>query len=326
MLFTSADSSSSSSSCSRCTGCCRGAAPSSSSRATGSTPPGTRRSSPPRYTTTLDFTLGGGWRSKRGAAGGAPSSRSAPRQPRRPRLFQVRELPPRCPRPDARRLAGRAGPLAHHAQIPLASPSIRSRAQLHDRRLSPPDAGLPEPSRLLPVRVVLPAPRAGPVLRADSFLPQIATTVPRTPRNPGRPRARPDRPLPEVVIADNLALMWTLLRAPGAVFPPALFLASLGFVGQIYCDFAATRRWRGVRVAARLRASRNFGTPSWPAIRRDAPALAHHHGKLVPRLRVPAPGGRPRQRAVRRFQYLVTWACSLWHGANWTFVCGLCQG
>jgi len=173
---------------------------------------------------------------------------------------------------------------------------------------------------------------AGPVLRADQLLPQIRVNRP----------ADAEQILvgielvliglfQKVVVADNLALLVDrCFGDSGRYAGAALLVGAIGFLGQIYCDFAGySTIARGLAALLGYALPENFAYPllaSNPVEirRRWHITMGNWFRDYVYR---PLGGGRGSSASVA-FNTMVTWALfGLWHGANWTFlVWGLYQG
>ena len=170
---------------------------------------------------------------------------------------------------------------------------------------------------------------AGPIVRAEEFLPQLAK----------RPLVDSAARWEGVVLivfglfkklalADNLGLVanpvFADIHMHQEVSPSRILLATYGFAAQIYCDFS------GYSDMA-LGAARLFGYQlpenfNWPYLARNpADFWRRWHISLSNWLRdyvyFSLPGHRSRSRIPMYLNLLVTMAvCGLWHSYQWTFL------
>ena len=166
---------------------------------------------------------------------------------------------------------------------------------------------------------------AGPIVRPASFLPQL------------RVLQRFDWSRMELglrlfvlgfikkaVIADQLALLVDpVYVAPGAYATSALWIATLGYAIQIYCDFSGyTDMALGCAHAFGLRLPMNFDVPYMSL--NVAEFWRRWHISLSSWLRdylyIPLGGNRGSSAATYRNLLLTMLLGGLWHGAAWTFV------
>jgi D-alanyl-lipoteichoic acid acyltransferase DltB (MBOAT superfamily) len=164
---------------------------------------------------------------------------------------------------------------------------------------------------------------AGPIVRAIDFLPQLQRPV----------QLRCDNKVllliasglvKKVVVADNLApLVNAVLRDPAQQTSPAVWLATLCFAVQIYCDFSGY-----TDIAIGLARLLGF----WIPPNFDRPYFARNPGEfwrkwhislsswLRDYLYIPLGGNRGGEwRSVRNLM-LTMLLGGLWHGASWNFV------
>ncbi len=173
---------------------------------------------------------------------------------------------------------------------------------------------------------------AGPIERANHLLPQFLK-----PRSLAYPLAVSGCRLllwgmfKKVVIADRLALLVDpVFGNPGDWHGPSIWLATVAFAIQIYCDFSGysdmaigTARLLGFDLMT------NFRTPYLSASFREFWQRWHISLSTWFRDYVYIPLGGSRVKPTRLVgNLLITFLISgLWHGANWTFlVWGLWHG
>lgn len=167
---------------------------------------------------------------------------------------------------------------------------------------------------------------AGPILRASSFLPQLAVA-----RNPHAIRANTACLLivsglfKKIIIANILStrLVEPVFNAPGGYSGGDTLLAIYGYAAQIYCDFSGyTDIATGCALLLGYRFPRNFNAPYTAA----SPQEFWHrwHISLSSWLRdylyIPLGGSRGGQAATCLNLMATMVLGGLWHGANWTFV------
>ncbi len=174
---------------------------------------------------------------------------------------------------------------------------------------------------------------AGPIVRADEFLPQL--------------RERPQVTSTDVwealvlicfglfkklVIADNIGLAVNPIYAsPADAGTARLLLAAYGFAVQIYCDFSGyTDIALGATRLFGYRLPENF---QWPYLASNpAEFWRRWHISLSNWLRdyvyFSLPGLRSKSRVPAYFGLVATMlVCGLWHGVSWTFAAwGLYHG
>ena len=173
---------------------------------------------------------------------------------------------------------------------------------------------------------------AGPIVRADQFLPQLD-------RRPPIDSAALWEGLTLIVfglfkklaLADNLGLVVDPIFANLHATPSRILLATYGFAAQIYCDFSGysdmalgTARLFGYRLPE------NF---NWPYLARNpADFWRRWHISLSNWLRdyifFSLPGHRSKSRVPTYLNLTVTMAaCGLWHGFRWPYlIWGLYHG
>ena len=170
---------------------------------------------------------------------------------------------------------------------------------------------------------------AGPIVRAEEFLPQLAA----------RPLVDPAALwegfalivcglFKKLALADNLALavnpVFADLHLNHAASPSRILLATYGFAAQIYCDFSGysdmalgTARLFGYRLPE------NF---NWPYLARNpADFWRRWHISLSNWLRdyvyFSLPGHRSKSRVPTYLNLMITMAvCGLWHGFAGTYL------
>jgi len=167
---------------------------------------------------------------------------------------------------------------------------------------------------------------AGPILRASSFIPQLASS-----RNPAKIRI--NRAflliiaglLKKVVISNLLAtrLVEQVFAAPQTFRSSDILLAVYGYAAQIYCDFSGyTDIAIGCAMLLGYRFPRNFNSPYTASNPQDF--WRRWHISLSSWLRdyLYIPLGGSRGSALRTCSNLMITMLlgGLWHGAGWTFV------
>jgi D-alanyl-lipoteichoic acid acyltransferase DltB (MBOAT superfamily) len=167
---------------------------------------------------------------------------------------------------------------------------------------------------------------AGPILRASSFLPQLAA-----PRNPRAIRANTAALLiisglfKKIIIANILStqLVDNVFGDPGAYARADTLLAIYGYAVQIYCDFSGyTDIATGCAMLLGYRFPRNFNAPYTATSPQD---FWHRwHISLSTWLRdylyIPLGGSRGAGWRTGLNLFVTMVLGGLWHGANWTFV------
>ena len=166
---------------------------------------------------------------------------------------------------------------------------------------------------------------AGPIVRADEFLPQLQKRVPVSATMFWEALVLITFGLfKKLVIADNLALavdpVFANLHASGSRF----LLAAYAFSAQIYCDFSG---YSDIAIgAARLFGYRLPINFNWPYLSRNpADFWRRWHISLTNWLRdyvyFSLPGLRAKTRIYTYFNLCVTMlVCGLWHGARWPYI------
>jgi len=167
---------------------------------------------------------------------------------------------------------------------------------------------------------------AGPILRASSFLPQLAR-----PRNPRMIRANTACLLivaglfKKVIIANILAtrLVEPVFADPASYAGGDTLLSIYGYAAQIYCDFSGyTDIATGCAMLLGYRFPRNFNAPYTAT---DPQDFWHRwHISLSTWLRdylyIPLGGSRAGNLRTLANIMITMVLGGLWHGANWTFV------
>ncbi|MEL6421947.1 MAG: MBOAT family O-acyltransferase [Pseudomonadota bacterium] len=174
---------------------------------------------------------------------------------------------------------------------------------------------------------------AGPIVRAASFLPQLAA----------RPRLTLETVafgvllivvglFKKVVVASYLAteIVDDVFAVPDAYSSIDLFFAAHAFIVQIYCDFSGYSDIAiGVAALLGYRFAKNFDRPLAAA---SLQALWQRwHISLTSWLRdylyKPLRGSRANAAVMNRNVLIVMTVAGFWHGAAWTFIIwGLLQG
>lgn len=166
---------------------------------------------------------------------------------------------------------------------------------------------------------------AGPIVRAREFLPQLSV--------PRRFRSVDFRPhltlfligfFKKTCVSDNIAVVVDQVFAnPQAFDLPSLWIASVGYTIQIYCDFSgysdmaiATAGLLGYRLPL------NFTFPYFAI--NIAEYWRRWHMSLSYWIRdylyIPLGGSRGSTLAITRNLLITMALCGLWHGAAWNFV------
>ncbi len=167
---------------------------------------------------------------------------------------------------------------------------------------------------------------AGPILRASSFLPQLAAL-----RNRMSIRVNSGCLLiisglfKKVIIANILAtrLVDPVFNSPASYQAADTLLAIYGYAAQIYCDFSGyTDIATGCALLLGYRFPRNFNAPYTAVNPQD---FWHRwHISLSTWLRdylyIPLGGSRGGRLNVYKNLMITMVLGGLWHGANWTFV------
>jgi len=166
---------------------------------------------------------------------------------------------------------------------------------------------------------------AGPIVRAEEFLPQLAK------------RAIVDTAalweslvlicfgmFKKLVIADNLAAVADPVFSDLHVSPSRILLATYAFTVQIYCDFSGyTDIALGVARLFGYKLPENF---NWPYLSKNpADFWRRWHISLSNWLReyifFSLPGQRSKRKIFIYVNFLITMLiCGIWHGTGWTFV------
>ena len=173
---------------------------------------------------------------------------------------------------------------------------------------------------------------AGPIVRPEQFLPQI-----RRPKRFDWLRLQLGAQLfmrglfKKTVLSDRLASMADpIFHAPGDFSTATLWLAAIGYAGQIYCDFSGyTDMAIGAAHAFGFKLPQNF----------NRPYLADSVGEFWRRwhitlstwlrdyLYIPSGGSRGGTWRTYRNLILTMGIAGLWHGAGWNFIIfGLMHG
>ena len=166
---------------------------------------------------------------------------------------------------------------------------------------------------------------AGPIVRANDFLPQVYR-----PKRFDWPRVQAGAHrfliglFKKIVIADQVALaVDPVFAEPGKFSSTALWLAVLGYAVQIYCDFSGyTDMALGLANTLGFKLPENFNAPYLASSPADF--WRRWHISLSRWLRdylyIPLGGNRlgPARTLVNLFITMLLGG--LWHGASWTFV------
>jgi alginate O-acetyltransferase complex protein AlgI len=161
---------------------------------------------------------------------------------------------------------------------------------------------------------------AGPIVRGKQFLPQLAREV--VVRIDEFAVMRVTRGLAKkVLIADNVALFVNAVFADPARWPSVIiWLATIGFAVQIYCDFSGyTDIAIGLAHVFGFELPVNFDRPYFARNPRDF--WRRWHISLSSWLRdyLYIPLGGNRKHVVRNIMITMLLG-GLWHGASWNFV------
>ena len=166
---------------------------------------------------------------------------------------------------------------------------------------------------------------AGPIVRSGDFLPQLQHAKRFSwPRLHLGVRLILLGLLKKAVIADHLALIVDpVFVHPSDYASQALWLATLGYAVQIYCDFSGYSDMAiGLAHTLGFKLPMNFNLPYGAANIGDF--WRRWHISLSTWLRdylyVPLGGSRTGRWATYRNLMLTMTLGGLWHGANWTFV------
>lgn len=167
---------------------------------------------------------------------------------------------------------------------------------------------------------------AGPILRASSFLPQLA--VPVDPKNIRINLAAMlivSGLFKKVVVSNILAtrLVDPVFAAPSAYSGADILLAVYGYAAQIYCDFSGyTNIAAGCALLLGYKFPKNFNAPYVATNPQDFWHRWHISLSTWLRDYLYIPLGGSRGSKVRTyFNLWITMVLGgLWHGANWTFV------
>jgi alginate O-acetyltransferase complex protein AlgI len=166
---------------------------------------------------------------------------------------------------------------------------------------------------------------AGPIVRPNEFLPQLAR------------RKRFDWPrfqagvqlfllglFKKMVIADQVAgVIDPVFKTPGEYSSTSLWLAVLGYAVQIYCDFSGyTDMALGLAHTLGFKLPNNFNAPYLASSPSDF--WRRWHISLSRWLRdylyIPLGGNRKGPTRTMVNLFITMLLGGLWHGANWTFV------
>src|SRR5262245_3987589 len=166
---------------------------------------------------------------------------------------------------------------------------------------------------------------AGPIVRANDFLPQVYR-----PKRFDWPRFQAGVHLfliglfKKIVIADQVALaVDPAFAEPGKFSSGALWLAVLGYAVQIYCDFSGyTDMALGLAHTLGFKLPNNFNAPYLAASPADFWRRWHISLSRWLRDYLYIPLGGNRHGPVRTMinLFITMLLGGLWHGANWTFV------
>jgi alginate O-acetyltransferase complex protein AlgI len=166
---------------------------------------------------------------------------------------------------------------------------------------------------------------AGPIVRADDFLPQLARrTVVDTVALWESLVLICFGMFKKLVIADNLAAAADPVFADLHASPSRILLATYAFTVQIYCDFSGyTDIALGVARLFGYKLPENF---NWPYLSKNpADFWRRWHISLSNWLReyifFSLPGQRSKRKIFTYVNFLITMLiCGIWHGIGWTFV------
>ncbi|WP_131769495.1 MBOAT family O-acyltransferase [Candidatus Protofrankia californiensis] len=167
---------------------------------------------------------------------------------------------------------------------------------------------------------------AGPIVRADEFIPQLAA-----PRNPDQVQVTRAVFLiagglfKKVALADLLAsqLVDPVLNTPSQHSSPEVLVAVYGYAVQIYCDFSAYSDMAvGIALLLGFHFPDNFDRPFTAASLQEF--WRRWHMTLSRWLRdyvyIPLGGSRAGPRRTYANLLATMTLGGLWHGAAWTFV------
>jgi alginate O-acetyltransferase complex protein AlgI len=166
---------------------------------------------------------------------------------------------------------------------------------------------------------------AGPILRARTFIPQLAGPLRATVDDFAEARRRLILGFfQKVVMADNIAPVVNLVYGSPSAFGGAdKWIATYGFAFQIYFDFAGYSNIAiGLAAAFGFRIPDNFNNPYFAQSFREF--WQRWHISLSAWLRdylyIPLGGNRLGRFNTYRNLMVTMLLGGLWHGANWTFV------
>jgi alginate O-acetyltransferase complex protein AlgI len=181
------------------------------------------------------------------------------------------------------------------------------------------------PLKLALFKAFFPQLIAGPIVRANEFLPQLSSA---RRFDPGRATHGLDLIafglFKKVLIADMMApFVDQVFAAPRAYGSGVLLLGTYAYAAQIYCDFSGyTDIGRGCAFLLGYELPRNFQHPYFSVNIVDF--WRRWHMTLSRWLRdylyIPLGGGRGGRFRTYRNQLITMTLGGLWHGANWTFV------
>lgn len=166
---------------------------------------------------------------------------------------------------------------------------------------------------------------AGPIVRAEEFLPQLAKRVIVDSAALWEALVLISFGMfKKLVIADNLAAVADPIFSNLHASPSRMLLATYSFTVQIYCDFSGyTDIALGVARLFGYRLPENF---NWPYLARNpADFWRRWHISLSNWLReyifFSLPGQRSKLKIFPYVNFLITMLiCGIWHGTGWTFV------
>ena len=166
---------------------------------------------------------------------------------------------------------------------------------------------------------------AGPIVRAEEFLPQLARRVLVDSTALWEALVLVSFGMfKKLVIADNLAAAADPIFANPHTSPSRILLATYAFTVQIYCDFSGyTDMALGVARLFGYQLPENF---NWPYLSRNpADFWRRWHISLSNWLReyifFSLPGQRSKLKIFPYVNFLITMLiCGVWHGTGWTFV------
>ncbi len=170
-----------------------------------------------------------------------------------------------------------------------------------------------------------PALVAGPIVRADYFLPQLEKTAPcHASRDMGRTVDDNARGNKKAIIADYIAQYNDLIfDSPGTYSGFETLMGIMGYTMQIYCDFSGYSDMAiGIALIMGFRLARNFNFPYKSQNLTDFWRRWHISLSMWLRDYVYIPLGGNRRGTARTYvnNFATMLIGGLWHGAAWRFV------